>query len=100
MQTVTDPVCGMAITRDTAAATSTFEGREYFFCSVACQEEFEKNPQKYRHDDSSPDIAARRKSGEPPFTKAGEIVSPKFGSATSGGAEFEPLPSDRAEPRN
>jgi len=100
MQTVTDPVCGMAITRDTAAATSTFEGRDYFFCSLACQREFDKNPQRYRHDDSSPDIAARRKEGSQTYTKAGEIVSPKFGSATSGGAEFEPLPGDNAERRD
>lgn len=94
MQTVTDPVCGMAITRDTAAATSTFEGREYFFCSVACQVEFDKSPERYRHDDSSPEMAARRKAGDPTYTKTGDLVTPKFGSATSGGAEFEPLPSD------
>jgi len=100
MQTVTDPVCGMAITRDTAAAASTFEGREYFFCSVACQVEFDKNPERYRHDDSSAEIPAGRQRGDEPFTKTGPIVTPKFGSATSGGAEFEPLPSDNAVRRD
>jgi len=29
---------------------------------------------------------------EPPFTKKGGFVAPKFGAAGSGGAEYEPLP--------
>jgi hypothetical protein len=29
---------------------------------------------------------------EPPFTKAGGIVAPKFGAAGSGGLEYERIP--------
>jgi len=36
-----DPVCGMAIEKDRAAASLTWEGAEYFFCSRGCRAEFE-----------------------------------------------------------
>lgn len=49
MQKVIDPVCGMSVDPATAAGQSKFEGRDYYFCSKACQQEFEKNPSKYRH---------------------------------------------------
>jgi hypothetical protein len=35
---------------------------------------------------------------EPPFTKSGGFVAPKFGSAGSGGAEYEPLPEAHDDP--
>ena len=34
---------------------------------------------------------------EPPFTTKKGITSPKFGSAGSGGAEFEPIPEQHEE---
>ena len=83
MPTVTDPVCGMLIEAQTAAATSTYEEVVYYFCSIDCKQEFDKNPKKY---------------ADPRFTKTGPIVAPKFGSATSGGGEFEPLPDDVSAP--
>jgi hypothetical protein len=55
------------------------------------------NPRKYRHDDAS--TSAPETAGDPPYTKTGGIVAPKFGSATSGGAEFEPLPDDKQDSR-
>ncbi|HEV8150538.1 MAG TPA: heavy metal-binding domain-containing protein [Gemmatimonadales bacterium] len=36
--------------------------------------------------------AAGTEQHEPPYTKSGGIVAPKFGSAGSGGAEYEPGP--------
>jgi len=39
--TASDPVCGMAIEKDRAAASLTWEGAEYFFCSRGCRAEFE-----------------------------------------------------------
>ncbi|HJS59430.1 MAG TPA: cupredoxin domain-containing protein [Vicinamibacteria bacterium] len=37
----TDPICGMAVLPERAAATSARGGRTYYFCSVGCQERFD-----------------------------------------------------------
>jgi Cu+-exporting ATPase len=44
---VTDPVCGMELEESQAPATTEYEGRLYFFCSVACRAEFEANPELF-----------------------------------------------------
>ena len=54
-RTYTDPVCGMEVTPETAAATSEYQGRTYYFCSVEDKETFDKNPEKYvRPEQESP----------------------------------------------
>ena len=94
MSQVRDPVCGMTIDSATAAAQSQHAGATYFFCSAACKESFDADPACYTQTealaDSPPDSGLERH--EPRFTKSGGIVSPKFGSAGSGGAEYERLP--------
>lgn len=45
---VTDPVCGMKIEPETAYSSLEYEGRVVYFCSKHCEEEFRKNPEKYR----------------------------------------------------
>ena len=47
MAQVKDPVCGMMIDDKSAAATSEYNGRRYFFCSKDCKAEFDENPQEY-----------------------------------------------------
>ena len=49
----TDPVCGMTITVDTAAAAWEHDGTTYYFCSVACLERFRKDPQALLAQDPS-----------------------------------------------
>lgn len=44
---VTDPVCKMVIDDKDAVATSTSKGITYYFCSKACQEDFDKNPESF-----------------------------------------------------
>jgi YHS domain-containing protein len=44
---VKDPVCGMGIDPETAAATEDHEGKTYHFCSAACHEKFKAEPGKY-----------------------------------------------------
>jgi YHS domain-containing protein len=39
-----DPVCGMRVEPETAAAAWEHGGTPYFFCSVACMESFRKDP--------------------------------------------------------
>jgi adenylate cyclase len=40
MAMATDPVCGMRIDMDDAAATAEYEGTTYYFCSQACHDAF------------------------------------------------------------
>lgn len=42
-----DPVCGMSVLHEKAAAHLEFEGKTYFFCHMNCKNKFEKAPQKY-----------------------------------------------------
>lgn len=44
---VTDPVCKMAIDPHDAPASAEFKGETYYFCSLACKESFEQEPEKY-----------------------------------------------------
>jgi Cu+-exporting ATPase len=47
MEKVKDLVCGMMIDPKTAAATSEYEGKTYYFCARGCKIAFDKDPQKY-----------------------------------------------------
>jgi YHS domain-containing protein len=42
-----DPVCGMEVTYETAQARSEYNGQTYYFDSLDCKEQFDKNPEKY-----------------------------------------------------
>ncbi|RBP99613.1 copper-translocating P-type ATPase [Bifidobacterium xylocopae] len=43
---VTDPVCGMSIDPKTAASSSEYEGKTYYFCSQGCADTFNADPAK------------------------------------------------------
>jgi Cu+-exporting ATPase len=47
MANQTDPVCGMQVDDQTAAATSEYRGVDYYFCSKDCQHEFDQQPDRY-----------------------------------------------------
>src|SRR5437016_6343375 len=42
-----DPVCGMSVDPDAAAAHHHYRGQTYFFCSLRCLQEFSSEPSKY-----------------------------------------------------
>jgi P-type Cu+ transporter len=42
-----DPVCGMQVDPATAAAKTTLDGRDYYFCCNHCLQQFTANPRKY-----------------------------------------------------
>lgn len=44
---VTDPVCGMPIDSDKAAATEVVQGQTYYFCSDFCHDKFKVAPDRY-----------------------------------------------------
>ena len=45
--TYKDPVCDMDVTPETAAGTSEYKGKTYYFCSPGCKRSFDKDPEKY-----------------------------------------------------
>ena len=42
-----DPVCGMTVEPDRAAAAWEHEGKTYYFCSVSCMERFRADPERF-----------------------------------------------------
>jgi P-type Cu+ transporter len=42
-----DPVCGMTVNPDRAAAQSAHEGKSFYFCSKSCATKFAAAPEKY-----------------------------------------------------
>ena len=47
MAQVKDPVCGMMVDSDKAAAKSSYQGQTYYFCAEGCKRSFDANPTKY-----------------------------------------------------
>lgn len=43
----TDPVRGMEVRPETAAASAEFEGATYYFCAQSCQDAFLAEPHRY-----------------------------------------------------
>ncbi len=42
-----DPVCGMEVSRNTAAEEFVYRGKTFYFCASTCREAFEAEPDKY-----------------------------------------------------
>lgn len=42
-----DPVCGMEVETERAAASAEYGGNTYYFCAESCRETFEQDPGKY-----------------------------------------------------
>src|SRR6185369_12343815 len=42
-----DPVCGMEVQPDSAAASETYAGQTYYFCCKGCAAKFRADPAKY-----------------------------------------------------
>jgi YHS domain-containing protein len=95
MMDAKDPVCGMTVDVTTAFSEAV-GGQTYYFCSENCRQQFDTNPEKFG---ATP--RGSRSEGleqhEPPNTTSRGITSPKFGSAGSGGAEFERLPEQHTD---
>jgi YHS domain-containing protein len=42
-----DPVCGMDVDPNSAAGQSEYGGKTYYFCSLGCKQDFDKEPERY-----------------------------------------------------
>jgi Cu+-exporting ATPase len=45
----TDPVCGMSVAPESAAITTKYHGKSWFFCSEHCHSSFLADPEQYLH---------------------------------------------------
>lgn len=81
-----DPVCGMMVDVDPHAIRASYAGVDYYFCASSCRNAFVADPVRYLHQAEAP-------AAEPAHTRWGGITAPKFGSAGSGGAEYERGPA-------
>ena len=61
--TVKDPVCGMEIRPEEAAASEVHDGRTFYFCSHACHDAFVRDPHRYGHPKEEPPAHAGHGSG-------------------------------------
>ena len=98
-----DPVCGMAVTEQSAHRL-VHDGRPYYFCSAGCQSKFATNPLRYVQ---SPD-AAPASTAPAPSTPAAIYTCPMHpeirqdhpGSCPKCGMTLEPLIPELEEDEN
>lgn len=53
-----DPVCGMSVTPEKAAASVEHGGRQWYFCGQSCFKKFQANPEAYDGSQTHPDGTA------------------------------------------
>ena len=66
MATVIDPICGMRIEADDAAAIAEYEGQTHYFCSEACRDGFVSEPSAHGAPGPAGTDAAERGAGRGP----------------------------------
>ena len=89
---IKDPVCGMTVRPESAAAQAVHGGKTWYFCSQGCQRKFAADPAAYATPDG--DVTAHPDHGAPPpaAPTAGEH---RHGHPESGHSHAAPV-SDRA----
>src|ERR1700730_10200363 len=75
-----DPVCGMSVIPERAAAVVEHDGRRFYFCSKSCAEKFRQSPQQYLGDGAQ--------TGSRGFPSVGSTSSPQSQSRPPGGAKY------------
>lgn len=55
-----DPVCGMEVNPASAEAQSAHGGVTFYFCSQACKDSFDRDPERYLNATDRAEIRARR----------------------------------------
>ena len=93
-----DPVCGMDVDPQQAAASQRHGGKTYYFCSADCAGKFRANPDQYVADEKDlPEVsqppqkpAARAKSESYTCPMHPEVVQSEPGSCPKCGMALEP----------
>ncbi len=42
-----DPVCGIFVDTQKAPASTSYQGKTFYFCSLDCKKKFDQNPQQF-----------------------------------------------------
>ena len=92
---VRDPVCGMSVDPQSAAAHWEFEGQTYHFCHPGCLHKFQANPRRYLDPGSAAQEPMPKTTDAKPEVvyicpMDPEIVSPVPGSCPKCGMALEP----------
>jgi P-type Cu+ transporter len=75
-----DPVCGMTVVPEKAAAKAEHAGKTYYFCSKGCGARFQQDPEKYLAAPGTSDMAhhrAQRTSSQTPAPSEGAPAGAK-----------------------
>src|SRR5664280_480812 len=101
---ITDPVCKMTIEEEDAAATSSYKGKMYHFCSTHCKQSFENSPEAYlvaAVDDRKKEQAGGKPKVEWTCPMHPEIIRDAPGNCPKCGMSLEPkttmLAAERVE---
>ena len=88
---VIDPVCGMKVNPDKAAAQHDHQGQTYYFCSGHCATKFKANPNDYLKEKEIPKAETKKNStGKYTCPMHPEIVQDGPGSCPICGMALEP----------
>jgi Cu+-exporting ATPase len=99
--TVKDPVCGMQVDPQKAAARYDHAGQTYFFCCGHCLEKFRADPEKYLAPAPPPVTPEKKVGGDYTCPMHPEIHAPAPGPCAKCGMALEPVtiaaPATRTE---
>ena len=59
-----DVVCGMTVDEKTAAASSTHDGQQYYFCCPSCLKRFEQQPERYVNGNTAAAAVSEKKAAK------------------------------------
>jgi P-type Cu+ transporter len=90
-----DPVCGMKVLPEKAAASVSHAGRTWYFCAQGCKTKFEADPAKYDGSQTAPLTTistAPKPAASVQYTcpMHPEVLSPKPGACPKCGMALEP----------
>jgi P-type Cu+ transporter len=88
---VTDPVCHMTIEDSEAAASSTYKGKTYYFCSKPCREDFDNNPGSYMEDRAAEKSTGSEKGIDHTCPMHPDVRQSKPGACPKCGMALEPV---------
>ncbi len=74
-----DPVCGMDVDPDTAAASCEYEGRMYYFCNPGCLTRFRGHEQHYLKSQAEPAMIPVKLEIKPAAASAEQHIDPVCG---------------------
>ncbi|HEY8280243.1 MAG TPA: heavy metal translocating P-type ATPase, partial [Bdellovibrionota bacterium] len=56
---LTDPVCGMKVSAETAKGHASYKEQDFYFCSLGCKAKFERSPESYLQKKEVPSAEAK-----------------------------------------